>query len=435
MRTRPAKPLRVYDARGRERFVRAGATVPAGWFNGGNPPVLLTEDATVGAALDEGNPYDEGSEGREYLILETAKDRLHAAQAVVLEQAGRAEAARLNDIAEAAGLRPGRYGPRITFSPYLCGEAPAVRMTGRHAPITEQELRDMLPDMLACQARDDAKARRKSQVESRQARLAAAYTGIPDVRGMTIAEFERCGWVSAHIGGPFTGCYNSRPCKPGEWCTYTTRVVSGDFSGTYGDSGDAWHVSNPAGDHTEATEQSSHPIFRAAMQAGRRAYRQGRDVLTAVKAGMGDVAARMDRIDAAKAKAGELKKLRLLREAGLRADEARAAMASAAEESRLRDISQIRRDWRKINSQSWRARSAGNGWRSSYHPDALALLDKIEAAQRRAMELRSAREWREREADAERRTRAERAAVEAAEKQKQTFIGSAWASALDELKF
>ena len=64
-----AKPLRVYDARGRERFVHAGQIVPAGWYDHNTPPVLLTEDMVVIPVLDEGNPYDQVSHLHEWLSL------------------------------------------------------------------------------------------------------------------------------------------------------------------------------------------------------------------------------------------------------------------------------------------------------------------------------------------------------------------------------
>lgn len=111
-----------------------------------------------------------------------------------------------------------------------------------------------------------------------------------------------------------------------------------------------------------------------------------------------------------------------------------AGEAAAAEEKRLRDIRTIRAKWRTIGTQSWYARSAHNGGRRGYHPDALALYDRIMAAQARADELRRAREERERAEDAERRTRAERAVAEAKEKEKQAFLSAGAWSALDKIK-
>lgn len=124
--------------------------------------------------------------------------------------------------------------------------------------------------------------------------------------------------------------------------------------------------------------------------------------------------------EAAQAAAAEAARVEELRLAGLRAAEIEAAKACEAEEARLGDIATIRRCWRTINTQSWRARSASNGGRRGYHPDALALLDRIEAAQARAEQLRAERLERERAEDALRRTRAER---EVAEKAEHEFSG------------
>ena len=83
--------IRVYDNRGRERFLSVGQTAPAGWFRDGQPPVELTEPATVVEFLDEGNPYDEDSRGAVCLRLVTASETVRAAEAAA--EAAEAEAA------------------------------------------------------------------------------------------------------------------------------------------------------------------------------------------------------------------------------------------------------------------------------------------------------------------------------------------------------
>ncbi len=144
------------------------------------------------------------------------------------------------------------------------------------------------------------------------------------------------------------------------------------------------------------------------------------------------------RVEAMRARAAKRRKEAELILAGLRAEEARRAAESEAEEKRFRDIAIIRRNWRTIDTVSWRARSARNGGRSGYHPDALALLEKIQGAQRRAEELARPRKmageqarWKEKTRRAEEQTRErEHQSAEAARRkaaERDSFLsGGAW---------
>lgn len=112
---------------------------------------------------------------------------------------------------------------------------------------------------------------------------------------------------------------------------------------------------------------------------------------------------------------------------------AAAGEAAQEEENRIRDIRTIRAQWRTIGTHSWRARSARRGGRCGYHPEAIALYERIKAAQARATELRQAREAREREEDMERRTRSERAAEEARKQEKASWLSAGAWSGLDKM--
>jgi hypothetical protein len=60
--------IRVYDTSGRERYVRAGMTVPAGWYDGSCK--ILQEDMKVVAVRDEGNPYEQYRSNKLVLTLQ-----------------------------------------------------------------------------------------------------------------------------------------------------------------------------------------------------------------------------------------------------------------------------------------------------------------------------------------------------------------------------
>lgn len=65
--------LRVYDNKGRERFMRAGQVVPVGWFDSGCE--LITEEMVVKAIISsDGNLWNEGSE-RSYQVLCLVKNQ------------------------------------------------------------------------------------------------------------------------------------------------------------------------------------------------------------------------------------------------------------------------------------------------------------------------------------------------------------------------
>jgi hypothetical protein len=69
------KTILVWDAAGRERWLRAGATVPAGWHFQPVPgvdPVCLAEDGRVMAVLVEGS-HDQDSHDEEVLVVRAVK--------------------------------------------------------------------------------------------------------------------------------------------------------------------------------------------------------------------------------------------------------------------------------------------------------------------------------------------------------------------------
>jgi hypothetical protein len=378
--------IRVYDNRGRERFLSAGQTAPAGWFRDGQPPVELTESATVVECRGEGNPYDQDSRETVYLRLVTASETSAAVAAEAAEAAGRAEAVRLNGMLAAAGVLP--TTAEVVWGGYLCGDEPALRLTGRQAPITEAEVRQAITGWLGWQAQDQAKQAAEALVARRQTSVKdfAAKAGV--VCGTMVT------WQGAYVSheDSFGG------------------LAGGDY-----DSGESW-VWEPWAATILADTPGDAPEISAACAAWQTATEEAAQAVRESKA---------REIKAAK-------EAELLA-AGLRAEDIKLAMDATAEESRLRDIARIRRNWRAINSRSWRARSARNGGRSSYHADALRLLERIETAQAKAAQLRAVRESRERDEDFERRTRAEQAAQAAKEENKARFLtGSAW-GALDSL--
>jgi hypothetical protein len=155
-----------------------------------------------------------------------------------------------------------------------------------------------------------------------------------------------------------------------------------------------------AGGDLEASARAA--IYRRALTDDVRAIRSRGDCSSLhTQAGREMVA----RVAAMRAKAADRRKDRAFRAAGLRAEEIAQAKASAAAELRLRQIATVRRKWRVMDTQSWRARSAHNGGRCGYHPDALALFDRIWVAQRRAEALRATRQQEERQQRVECETR------------------------------
>lgn len=63
--------IRVYDERGRERWLGPGQIAPAGWFN--DKGEELTVNHVVISGREEGNPYDQGDYGRKVVSLCKAK--------------------------------------------------------------------------------------------------------------------------------------------------------------------------------------------------------------------------------------------------------------------------------------------------------------------------------------------------------------------------
>jgi hypothetical protein len=360
------KALRVYRPNGREYFAREGETIPVGWYRDGQPPVLLAEPATVIREVIPGNPYDQWAEDRVILVLRTASEAQELADSASAKARLAAEADRLTSILRGAGVDSAKifvsWG-RLTF----LGQPGA----------DEARVRAAIPGLL----REQARIARERQVARRKARLAKAYSGMPDIRAMAAAEFARCGWVREQVG-TWLGSVDPRPCRDGEWSTYTTRHISGDYSHSDGDGG--WvSVSNPSGDRTVEETVSAHPRYLAAVRAARRAYRQGRDPLASIRSSMGDILAEQAHREASDAWLASESRIAILRADGLRWPEVTAVLAGA-DESRLRDIADARKNWRRKNP----VKMARNG----RHQDAIALVRRAQDAHAKAESIRSRRE-------------------------------------------
>ena len=69
--------IRVYTTDGREKFLNAGAIVPAGWHDSAGKPIA--REMRVEEAIDEGCPYDQTPTVRRWLVLVPNITAAHAA--------------------------------------------------------------------------------------------------------------------------------------------------------------------------------------------------------------------------------------------------------------------------------------------------------------------------------------------------------------------
>lgn len=59
--------IRVYDVKGKERWLSPGQTVPVNWYQ--SDLQLVTKEMIVMMAKEEGNPYDQFSSSKSFCYL------------------------------------------------------------------------------------------------------------------------------------------------------------------------------------------------------------------------------------------------------------------------------------------------------------------------------------------------------------------------------